>query len=35
MVVRDDDVSLVVESVAKAARTGEMADGKIFMLPGP
>jgi nitrogen regulatory protein P-II 1 len=33
IVVRDDDVDRVVETVAKAARTGEIGDGKIFILP--
>ena len=33
IVVRDDDVGRVVETVATAARTGEIEDGKIFILP--
>lgn len=33
IVVRDDDVGRVVETVATAARTGEIGDGKIFILP--
>ena len=32
IVVRDDDVGEVVETVATAARTGEIGDGKIFIL---
>jgi len=33
IVVRDDDVGRVAETVATAARTGEIGDGKIFILP--
>jgi nitrogen regulatory protein P-II 1 len=33
IVVRDDDVGRVVETVATAARTGEIGDGEIFILP--
>jgi nitrogen regulatory protein P-II 1 len=33
MVVRDDLVQRVVETVADTARTGEIGDGKIFVLP--
>jgi nitrogen regulatory protein PII len=33
IVVEDKDKSLVVETVLKHARTGEVGDGKIFVLP--
>ena len=32
-VVPDDRVARVVEAIAKAARTGRIGDGKIFVLP--
>jgi nitrogen regulatory protein PII len=32
-VVSDDKVDTVVETIAKAARTGEIGDGKIFVMP--
>jgi nitrogen regulatory protein P-II 1 len=31
--VKDEDVSLFVETVVEAARTGEVGDGKIFVIP--
>jgi nitrogen regulatory protein PII len=33
MVVRDEDVEEIVETVLSHARTGEPGDGKIFVLP--
>ena len=33
IVVEDTDVSAVVETILKHARTGQVGDGKIFILP--
>ena len=33
IVVSDDKVDTVVETIAKAACTGEIGDGKIFVMP--
>ena len=33
IVVADKDVGLVTETILKHARTGEVGDGKIFILP--
>ncbi len=33
IVVEDSDVDMVVEQLIKAARTGEIGDGKIFVSP--
>ncbi|MEJ7876469.1 MAG: P-II family nitrogen regulator [Solirubrobacterales bacterium] len=33
MVVEDKDKSLVVETILKHARTGDVGDGKIFVIP--
>jgi nitrogen regulatory protein P-II 1 len=33
MIVRDEDVEEVIETVLMHARTGEPGDGKIFVLP--
>ncbi len=33
IVVDDKDVSVIVESILKHARTGQVGDGKIFVLP--
>lgn len=33
VVVEDKDKSLVVETILKHARTGDVGDGKIFVLP--
>jgi nitrogen regulatory protein P-II 1 len=33
MVVRDDDVEEIIETVLAHARTGEKGDGKVFVLP--
>ncbi len=33
IICHDKDCSLVVETICEAARTGEMGDGKIFILP--
>jgi nitrogen regulatory protein P-II 1 len=33
VIVSDDKVSQVVEAVEKAAKTGRIGDGKIFVLP--
>jgi len=33
IVVRDEQVEEVVDAIMKAARTGEIGDGKIFITP--
>lgn len=33
VIVRDDMVTKVVETIQRAARTGRIGDGKIFVLP--
>ena len=33
IVVEDDQVEMVVDKIVKAARTGEIGDGKIFISP--
>ncbi len=33
MVVKDDDVKMIVKTIMEAARTGEIGDGKIFVSP--
>jgi nitrogen regulatory protein P-II 1 len=33
IVISDEKVDTVVETIAKAARTGEIGDGKIFVMP--
>ena len=33
MIVRDEDVDEVIETVLTHARTGEQGDGKIFVMP--
>lgn len=33
VVVLDEDVPRTLNAITKAARTGEMGDGKIFVLP--
>ncbi len=33
IIVRDEQVGEVVESIEKAAKTGRIGDGKIFVLP--
>jgi nitrogen regulatory protein P-II 1 len=33
VVVRDDDVDRCVDAIVKAARTGKIGDGKIFVSP--
>ena len=33
VIVSDDKVASVVESIEKAAKTGRIGDGKIFVLP--
>ena len=33
LVVMDEDVSVVVNAICKGARTGEIGDGKIFIIP--
>jgi nitrogen regulatory protein PII len=33
IVVEDKDVGIVVETILKHARTGEIGDGKIFLIP--
>ena len=33
LIVRDEDVERAIEAVVKAARTGKIGDGKIFVTP--
>jgi len=33
IIVKDDIVTLVVEAISKAAKTGRIGDGKIFVFP--
>jgi nitrogen regulatory protein P-II 1 len=33
MVVKDEDVDAVIDTIVKSARTGKYGDGKIFVLP--
>jgi nitrogen regulatory protein P-II 1 len=33
IVVRDEDVDAVIDTIVKSARTGRYGDGKIFVLP--
>ena len=33
LVVMDEDVSQVANAIVKGARTGEIGDGKIFIIP--
>ncbi len=33
MVVRDDEIDKIVDAITRSARTGEIGDGKIFILP--
>ena len=33
LVVQDEDVKKVIETVSKVARTGNVGDGKIFVMP--
>jgi nitrogen regulatory protein P-II 1 len=33
VVVKDDDVERCVDAIVKAARTGKIGDGKIFVSP--
>lgn len=33
MIVKDDEVEAIVELIMKIVRTGEVGDGKIFILP--
>jgi nitrogen regulatory protein P-II 1 len=33
VVVADDEAKAVAEAIVKAARTGEIGDGKIFLIP--
>jgi nitrogen regulatory protein P-II 1 len=33
LVVLDQDVSIAIDAIVRAARTGETGDGKIFVLP--
>lgn len=33
IVVKDNDVKMIVDTIMAAARTGEMGDGKIFVSP--
>jgi len=33
VIVHDNEIDKIVETIAKSARTGEIGDGKIFVLP--
>ncbi len=33
VIVRDEDVEKVIETIANTARTGRVGDGKIFVIP--
>jgi len=33
LIIKDDDVAKVVESITNAAKTGRIGDGKIFVMP--
>jgi nitrogen regulatory protein P-II 1 len=33
VVVKDEDAEKVIETIANAARTGRVGDGKIFVIP--
>ena len=33
IVVKDDEVDLVLQAICQGARTGKMGDGRIFILP--
>jgi nitrogen regulatory protein P-II 1 len=33
IIVKDDEVKAVIEAITKAARTGKIGDGKIFVSP--
>jgi len=33
MVVKDEDVDAVVETIVSAAKTGKFGDGKVFVIP--
>lgn len=33
LVVRDEDVDTVIDAIVEAGRTGQVGDGKIFVLP--
>lgn len=33
LVVKDEDVDLLVETISSAARTGKVGDGRIFVIP--
>jgi nitrogen regulatory protein P-II 1 len=33
LVVLDEDVSVAIDAIVRNARTGEVGDGKIFVLP--
>jgi nitrogen regulatory protein P-II 1 len=33
LVVLDEDVPIVIDAIVRKARTGELGDGKIFILP--
>ena len=33
LVVKDDDVDAVIDTITKSARTGRYGDGKIFVIP--
>src|SRR5579862_4111728 len=35
VVVRDVEARVVAQAIARAARTGEVGDGKIFLIPVP
>ena len=33
LIVHDKDIDKILETIAKSARTGEIGDGKIFVMP--
>ncbi|MGZ4901327.1 MAG: P-II family nitrogen regulator [Halobacteriota archaeon] len=33
LIVHDNEIDKILETIAKSARTGEIGDGKIFVLP--
>ncbi len=33
MIVRDGEIDKIIETIVKSAQTGEIGDGKIFVLP--
>jgi len=33
LIVRDNEIDKILETIVKSARTGEIGDGKIFLMP--